>query len=425
MGVLLLGLGSACGARTDLSSFFHEAGGPADGASGSGGASEGSGGVGGGPTSAACPAGTLDMGAPECARLVGSGDADEIHDVAVDAAGNVYVAGSTLGALAAPNAGGTDAFVQKVDAAGELVWVRQLGTADAERAFRLALGSGGQVFVLIATESGMPLQTTTRIVELDADGNEVSEAATDGLAADLVVDSFGDLIVATTIHAGSTELDAAVYKLSAGSTVWSNAFVTVQNDVPAALAALPDGGVLVGGVTDGALFAESAGAGDAFVAQLASYGGALWGLQFGGQGSESVRGLAVDSQGNAYAVGSTDEPTAPAPTVGFVAEVDSTGGLAWFRIEGEPRTNGFWDVAADAADQVTATGTTVDPLGDQDALARRIARQADLGAGLQFGTAGVDSAVGIAVAPDGALFVAGTTQGPDGGPDGYVQRVAF
>ena len=45
---------------------------------------------------------------------------------AVDADGNVYLAGQVRGALPGQSsAGGGDAFVQKYDAAGNLLWARQ------------------------------------------------------------------------------------------------------------------------------------------------------------------------------------------------------------------------------------------------------------------------------------------------------------
>ena len=49
--------------------------------------------------------------------------------VSADGLGNVYISGDTTGGLGGDNAGAYDAFVSKYDAAGNLLWTEQLGTA--------------------------------------------------------------------------------------------------------------------------------------------------------------------------------------------------------------------------------------------------------------------------------------------------------
>jgi hypothetical protein len=60
---------------------------------------------------------------------------DESHGVSADGLGNVYISGYTGGSVGGPNAGGWDAFISKYDAAGNLEWSRQLGTAGVEESF--------------------------------------------------------------------------------------------------------------------------------------------------------------------------------------------------------------------------------------------------------------------------------------------------
>jgi hypothetical protein len=47
--------------------------------------------------------------------------------VAVDANGNVYCGGQTSGSLVEANAGGTDAFILKLDSSGSIQWTSQFG----------------------------------------------------------------------------------------------------------------------------------------------------------------------------------------------------------------------------------------------------------------------------------------------------------
>lgn len=94
-------------------------------------------------------------GNPVWARQAGGEDpgvADTANAIAVDAAGNVVVAGVFLGAgvfaeRTLVSAGATDAFVAKYDAAGKLLWAVSGGGADADSANALALDAVGNVYV--------------------------------------------------------------------------------------------------------------------------------------------------------------------------------------------------------------------------------------------------------------------------------------
>ena len=80
--------------------------------------------------------------------------------VALDGAGNVYVAGSTVGALPGQTAAGDfDAFVRKYDSAGTEVWTRQLANAGVDEAKGVAVDSTGNVYMAGDTNSVFPGQT--------------------------------------------------------------------------------------------------------------------------------------------------------------------------------------------------------------------------------------------------------------------------
>jgi hypothetical protein len=81
------------------------------------------------------------------AKQVGTSSYDDGHGVAFDGSGNVYVAGWTSGSLGGPNAGGYDAFLRKYDAAGNLSWTRQLGTTDDDEYFSVAADPSGNVYI--------------------------------------------------------------------------------------------------------------------------------------------------------------------------------------------------------------------------------------------------------------------------------------
>ena len=153
-------------------------------------------------------------------RQFGTSEPDQPTAISVDSSG-VYVAGYTEGVLEGSNAGGSDAFVRKYDASGEVVWTRQFGTSADDFTGRVSVDGSG-VHVAGYTEG------------------ELSGS-----------------------NAGS--FDAFVRKYDAsGEVVWTRQFGTSADDFAGAIS-VDSSGVYVAGYTEGALEGSNAGGGDAFV----------------------------------------------------------------------------------------------------------------------------------------------------------------
>lgn len=74
--------------------------------------------------------------------------------VAVDARGDVWIAGRTAASFAAPNQGAFDSFVARFSADGTRSWAQQPGLADNDRAAGLALDGEQLLLLSRATQSG-------------------------------------------------------------------------------------------------------------------------------------------------------------------------------------------------------------------------------------------------------------------------------
>src|SRR5579863_9779824 len=110
--------------------------------------------------------------------FLGGSQADTGQGIAVDAAGNAYVAGYTFSAdfptknaLQGSSAGDADAFVTELNPAGStLVFSTYLGGSGRDRAFGLALDSSANIYVVGDTQSSN-FPTTPSVFQTSYGGN--------------------------------------------------------------------------------------------------------------------------------------------------------------------------------------------------------------------------------------------------------------
>ena len=93
--------------------------------------------------------------------------------VAVDGSGAVYVAGWVFGSLPGQTEGGQDdAFVRKYDAAGKEVWTRQIGGPGHDLASTVAVDAAGNIYVATQSDIGSNDVGTTVVHQFGPDGTE-------------------------------------------------------------------------------------------------------------------------------------------------------------------------------------------------------------------------------------------------------------
>lgn len=161
--------------------------------------------------------------------------ADLVRDVAIDSAGNVFAVGgaSSLdllpGAPTRPHAGEEDAFVAKLDAAGQVVWWTFLGGPGPDRGYAIDIAPNGDLVIGGSAAAAFPVTPGAVLATFQGgagacDPNQLPSGSTpagavcvpstddparDGFVAKLAA-ADGALVWATYFGSGTFEADAYV-----------------------------------------------------------------------------------------------------------------------------------------------------------------------------------------------------------------------
>jgi hypothetical protein len=355
--------------------------------------------------------------------VYGGSGIDVITSVAVDGSGNTYFAGYTdstnllvLNSLRAHSGGGVDAFVGKLNPAGQLVYATYLGGVGDDRAFGLAVDTTGSVVVTGWTASP-DFPTANPYQRFLAGGRNAFIARLNPAGNGLIYSTF---FGGSGIDAGDAiALDSAGNAYVAGGTTSPN--FPLRNPAQAV----------------------SGGGQDAFLAKFTTSGSPVFSTYFGGSGDDRATGVAIDQNSEPYMAGATvsvDFPTLHAiqpanrgAQNAFIAKFNAAGSSVVYSTYlggsgGSPAApelaTGIAVDASGAAYVAGVTSSTDFPTvaalsssmrqGDTDAFVAKIDAA---GAGLVYSTylggSGYDQANGIAVDASGNAYVAGYTHSDD------------
>jgi hypothetical protein len=347
--------------------------------------------------------------------FVGGVANDQGSAIAVDSAGNAYVAGytfsatgfPTLGAYDSSHNGGADVFVLKLNAAGTgLVYATYVGGSLADYAEGIAIDTAGNAYVTGYTlSSNFP--TTSGAYDTSHNGGadifafKLSPAGNSlvystyigGSAEDqgmeLAIDSSGNAYIAGNSNSVNFPLsigsfqgglsDAIVLKVNANGTALLYSWMVggSDNDSALGIAVNSAGAAYVTGYTDSSNFPTvvgpfltSNGDYDAFIFALNPGGTAFtYSGLLGGSASDAGYAVAVDVAGNAYLTGSTESGNFPMfssfnPIHGglsdvFVAKVNASGtAIVYSTFLGGSSSDYGRGIAVDAVGNAYVVGST-------------------------------------------------------------------
>lgn len=287
-------------------------------------------------------------------RAIGGSNPDAAKAVGVDSGGNIYVVGDT--GRFGPTA--VDVFLFKLSPSGNLLWEKMWGGSEIDQAHGLAVDSAGNAYVVGNTDSAGAGLYDIFLLKFDSSGILQWQRTWGGLANDfgqaVALGPSGSICLAGLTNTLGTAGDVLLMKLnSAGAVAWQETFGGARVDDPADLAVDASGNVYVAGSTN------SVGTGttqDAFLVKTDSLGRLLWQKSWGTWGAEdTASALALDTDGNAYMLGTTYAYTA-GETDAFLLKMDPNDGLAWQKTWGGSGWDAGGDVAIDFVGDAIVTG---------------------------------------------------------------------
>ena len=313
---------------------------------------------------------------------------EEGYGLSVDTGGNAYVAGVTDSANFPTHSGfqtakssGSDAFVSKLNFTGTaLSYSTFAGGGGLDWAFAVFADASGNAYLAGATNSS-DFPTTTGSVQAAPGGNS------DGFVTKMNTNAAGAASLAYSTYLGGSGFD-----LCGGVAVdlAGNAYLTGMT--------ASTNFTITGGAPQ---TAAGGGASDAFVSKLHANGSSLlYSTYLGGAGADWGRGIAVDTPGQAYVVGSTEsvnfpitggafQPNSAGGSDGFVSKVNAAGtGFVYSTYLGGAGFEDGYGVGVDLAGNAFVVGTTrsnnlpvtqgvlqTARAGGTDAFAAKVARQ--------------------------------------------------
>ncbi|HEY9645832.1 MAG TPA: SBBP repeat-containing protein [Chroococcidiopsis sp.] len=272
-------------------------------------------------------------------RQFGAASEDRIFDIEVLSDGSYIVAGAKVSFLNTTPTG-SNGFIQKFNSSGTSVWEKTIDASFIDAASSLAVDAQGNIYVAGLID-GTPeisigigvipaVPTKAFIAKYDSSGNVVNGFGTNGIvrydstagseaASGIAIDSTGRVYITgvqgATLNPANLDNplsggDAFVARFNGTTGAIDNTWTKTlssggSQDYARGIAIFGDN-VYITGNTDGTLPGQStAGGTDGFVAKYSITGSSSWVKQFGTAGLDESQGITVDSSGRIIVVGET------------------------------------------------------------------------------------------------------------------------
>ncbi|WP_277230481.1 SBBP repeat-containing protein [Hymenobacter sp. YC55] len=360
------------------------------------------------------------QGAVLWARQITGFRSESVNGVAVDAAGNVSIAGTLqhdaifddVTMLQGASVVSRDLFVARYDANGTVLWARSFGgpTDDVDSMIGngIAVDAAGNVYVAGGLKGEATVGTTTLnntalehvpvLLKLTSDGNVawvrqgqlVGNALTSpyGGASAVAVDATGNAVLCGSFNGSlnlegvslqtvSTQSQMFVARFDAtGNLQWARESIGSTKVQPNAVGIDAAGNTYVAGVYEGAtafgsLALTTSGQTNGYLVKFDPSGSAQWARTVGSSQYTAINGLALTPSGDTYVTGQFAGSALldAATTLNsqgnsdiLVASYNTQGNLRWAQQAGGPSSDIGTSVGVDATGQVYVSGMIAGPV---------------------------------------------------------------
>jgi hypothetical protein len=263
---------------------------------------------------------------------LGGAEEDEVFAIALDPSNNVYVTGEsnstsgwpTAAAGNVPASHSFDVFVTKLTSAGVMSYTTFVGGANADSGLAIAVDSTGEAFVTGITQSsnfpttaGVAQATTTNSSPCVNTKNNGTTACSDAFALKL---SAGGAISWATFVGGNNDDDGYGIALDSTGNVWvaGDTFSSSFYPLTAATTTL--------NTTFNYQGTLNPPANDGFVVELNPAATSfLYATYLGGEFSDQINGIVIDSTNDIYVAGETNSANFPTTVGAYQTTCGSDG----------------------------------------------------------------------------------------------------
>lgn len=328
--------------------------------------------------------------------------------IANDENGNVYVTGVFTGIGIWGNdtlyaQGSSHIFLVKYDNLGNVLWAKQGGSKNNNKAEDIVVASNGDCIIVGTFRDTAHFGNNTLItnsigtlfaIKYDTNGNIIWAKQAEGSGSatphKIAIDATGVIYITGefigTITGGSTTLnnssttsgtDVFLWKMDyLGNVLWAKSAGGSTIDGGTGLCLDKNGNIYVSGVCSGvsnfgSIILATSGPGDVdiFLAKYTPQGNLLWAKQYGGGFAENANDMDIDGQNNLYITGLFagnsvigNVPLTTTDGATFITKIDANGNVQWAKQGYSQNISGAFGIAVDSTGNNFTTGYFSDTL---------------------------------------------------------------